>query len=106
MGGAVGGISSLIPLWGPLARETDCCDEGIVDHPRQYPYSESRPLRLRDPADHAGASATITSAAYGGTGGCCDPGSDYYVSRDPWYTQSQSNRPILISCGGAKCPDR
>ncbi len=60
VGGAVCGTRQMLPPWGPLVREADCCDEGAVDQPRQYQYGESRPFRLRQPADHAGASATIT----------------------------------------------
>ncbi len=86
VGGAVSGIRKLIPPRGLLSRETDCCDEGIVNCSRQCPYSESRPPGLRHPAGCAGASAMITSAAYGRTDECCDPDSDYYASRNPWYT--------------------
>ena len=98
MGGPVSGTRQMLPPRGPLAtlaRETDCCDEGIVDQSRQYLYSKSRPLRLRHPADHTGVNAMITSAAYGGTDECYDPDSDCYASRDPWYTQSQTNRPMF-----------
>ena len=86
------GIRQMMPPRGPLAREADCCEEGIIDHSRQCQYNEARPLRLRYPVDLAGGSATISSAAYAGTDECCDPDSDYYVSRDPWYMPSQSNR--------------
>ena len=101
MGGAVSGIRQMIPPQGPLARETDCCDEGMVDRSQQYPNSESRPFRLRHPADRVGVSAAISGAAYGGTDECCDPDSNYYASRDPWYTQSQANRPTFdVVLGG------
>ncbi len=100
VGGAVDRIRQLLPPQGPLARETDCCDEGIVNHSGQCPYSESRPLRLRHPVDRAGASAMITGAAYGRTEECCDPDSDYYASRDPWYMQSQSSRQTFDTVGG------
>ncbi len=52
------------------------------------------------PENRAGASVTIASAAYGGTDECCDPDSDCYATRDPWYTQAQMNRPMFdIVCG-------
>ena len=92
VGRAVGGIRQLIPPRGPLARDTDCCDEGIVDGSRQCPHSEPRPLGLIHPVDRTGASATITSAAYRRTDECCDPDSEYYATRDPWYMPSSASR--------------
>ncbi len=46
--------------------------------------------------------STITSAAYEGTDECCDPDGHYYVSRDPWYTQSQTNRPTFDVMRGSQ----
>ncbi len=80
VGGAVSGTPQIILPWGPLVREPDCCDEGAVDRSRKYQYGGSRPIRLRQPAERAGTSATITQAAYGGTDEFCDPEDGYYSS--------------------------
>ncbi len=83
MGGAVGGTRHLIPPRGHLLRDPDCREEETNNRSQQSQYGESRPFRLRPPAIRAGASATITRAAYGEMDECCDPEDDYYSSRDP-----------------------
>ncbi len=59
------------------------------DHPKS-PY----------PADSAGASATVSSAVHSSRDNCCEPYIDYWASRDPSYTQSQSNRPCFDTVWG------
>ncbi len=102
MGGAVYGTIQVIPPQGALVRNTDCCEEGVVDRSRRCQYGQSRPFRLRHPADRAGVNATIASAAYGGTDECCDPDSDYYTTRDSRYTHSQLNRPTFDIVWGSQ----
>ena len=62
------------------------------DRSQQSRYGESIPLKLGNPAGRAGA--TVTSATYIETDDCCEPEGDCYSSRDPWYTQSQTSRPM------------
>ena len=102
VGGAVSGTQHIIPPRGSLAREPDYREEGMNGRSRESQYEESRPFRLRQPADHAGASATITHAAYGGMDECCDPEDDWYGSRDPWYMQSQMSRPTFDVVWGSQ----
>ncbi len=88
VGGAVSGMRQLVPPQGPLAQEEDCCTEGIADHPRFCAYCGPRTLRVRNPADRAGASATIACATHSRPEDCDEPEIDHYASRDPWYPQS------------------
>ncbi len=87
-------------LQGPLAEETHCCEERIAVYSRPRQYGETRPLRVRYPADHAGVSAAISSAVSSRAEDCYEPENDCYASRDPWYTQSQSNRLCLDAVRG------
>ncbi len=88
------------PLAPPAAKETDCCEERIADYCRPRQYSETRPYRVQFLMDHV--SAAISSAVRSRTEDCYEHETEYYASRDPWYTQSQSNRPCLNSGWGTQ----
>ncbi len=102
LGGAVSGIRHLVPAQGPLAREKECCTEGIANRPRSCAYCGPRMLRVRNPTDRAGASTTISSAACSRAEDCDEPEIDHYASREPWYTQFQSTRPCFDTVWGSQ----
>ncbi len=66
--------------------------------PRQY--GETRLYRVQFQADRAGTSATISSAVRSRAEDCYEHETDYYASRDPWYTQSHPNRLCLDTVWG------
>ncbi len=76
-----------------LVEEAECCDGRIMDPASQRASDESRLYRERAPAQHASVSATAYGAERSHAVDYGEPETDYYVDRDPWYTQSQSGRP-------------
>ncbi len=65
-----------------------------MDPPSQHQNDESRPYRVRYPANRTSASATLYSAERSCTEDYGEPEVDYYADRDPWYTQSQLGTPF------------
>ncbi len=92
----------MVPPRGPLGRDPDCCEGEMNDRSQQSRHGESRPFRLGHSAGCAGASATVTRATYEETDDCCEPKGDCYISRDPWYTQSQTSRPTYDVVWGSQ----
>ncbi len=102
VGGAVSGTRRLVPPRGPLGQDVECCEEEMNDQSQQSLYGESRPFRLGLPVGRAGASATVTRTTYEETEDCCEPEGDCYSSRDLWYTQSQTSRPMYDVVWGSQ----
>ncbi len=96
------GIRRLLPPRGPYGRDPDCCEEETNDRSQQPRYGETRPFRLGHPAGRASASATVTRATYEEAEDCCKLEGDCYSSRDPWYTQSQTSRPMYDVVWGSQ----
>ncbi len=102
VGGTASGIRRLLPPRGPLGRDPDCCEEETNDRSQQSRYRETRPFRLGHPAGRPSASATMNRATYEETEDCCEREGDCYSSRDPWYTQSQTSRPMYDVVWGSQ----
>ncbi len=64
-----------------------------MDPPSQRASDESRSYREHAPVNHASIGATAYSAERSHAADYGEPETNYYVDRDPWYTQSLSGRP-------------
>ncbi len=70
-----------------------------MDPSSQHASVESRLYKGRAPVNHASLGATAYSAERNHAADYGEPETNYYLDRDPWYTQSQSGRP----CPEAAC---
>ncbi len=83
----------MVPSRVILVEDAECCDERIKDPASQRTSDESRLYRGRAPVNHTSLGAMAYSAERNHAADYGEPETNYYVDRDPWYTQSQSGRP-------------
>ncbi len=93
VGGAVGGNRRLVPPHVILVEDAECCDGKIMDPSSQRACEEQRLYRERALVDHTSLGGTAYGAERTHTADYGEPETNYYVDRDPWYTQSHSGRP-------------
>ncbi len=93
VGGAVGGNRWLVPPRVLLLEDAECCDEEMMDPASLHACDEPRLYRECAPVNHTNSCAMAYGNERNHTTDYGEPEAACYITRDPWYTQSQSGRP-------------
>ncbi len=100
VGGAVGGNRRLVPPRVLLVQVADYREGRILDNSSLRACDEPRLYRERAPVTNASSGVTTYGVERSCAADYAEPETDGYMTRDPWYTQSQPGRPCPETVGG------
>ncbi len=106
VGGVVGGNRRVVPPRVLLVEDAECHEGTVLDPSSLHVCEEPRLFRERAHVTNASSGVTAYGADRNCTADCGEHETDGYITRDPWYTQSQSDL-AQRQCGDIvrQCPE-